>query len=874
MSFTPPDIPEVLRYRRQWLVWRLVQKPDEPKPRKVPFYVSGAPRNGAQGTTEDVQQLSTFDDAIAAVRERGYTGLGFALLNGCGVIALDFDHCVRDGQILDSRIENLVAGTYAEVSPSGTGLRAFFMGDVASRKDNAHKSKRVGGLAGAARIDGNFDIEVFGTNGFVTITGDATADTQLWGLQNHVAELSDDVRDLYVKRFGADGLSDVDAAFPVSGDASRALAPAGLNGLDGTADLAALGPQKLGWNIEQAREYLFACSASVSREEWVNALMAIHYEFDGSDEALDLADQWSATGDSYAGRRDVEGRWRSFGRRSGPAPITGRWLLAWRREQTKVADEVQMHTLLAEMQALIDSATDMLGLQTKVLPQVAQMLLQQPVLDIEGYALVAAKAKSFGVTITKTEFKKLVRAERPPSAASTTPLTEFGNTERMIQKYVGSLMYCPDQDQWFVWSGVYWRAALGGRTEIEHYAKETIKDLPNEINDHVSNQEEFFAFCSMSQRAQMVGNMVKLAQSDKRVCVPSDELDKHTHLLGVKNGVVNLRTGELLSPDPEWRITRVTSCEYNPGAKCPTFEKALRDSFYDDMEMVEYLARAIGYTVLGDPTEELLFIPFGNGANGKGTILNAVRETLGTYGKAADPSTFLSDLQGSSSGGAREDLVRLRGARFVYVNEPDEAGVLREGAVKSMTGNDAITARALYAKASIEILPTWSIWMPTNHKPIIKGTDNGIWRRLVLLPFERNFKNDPLIEKDDTIKARIKLEHPGILAFIVRAALRYQKHGLVAPEKITSAAAAYRSSQDLLEEWMDESCEIDPANSCTVKTLWESWELFARSRGMLHFISSSLQLSRRLDGKFPAAKGPKGVRIRKGLRVRSLDTVF
>ena len=855
MSFTPPNIPALLRDKKQWLVWRLVQRPDEPKPRKVPFYVNGQPRQGAQGTHEDISLLGTFDEAVRAVRDRGYTGLGFAPVPNGGIVALDFDSCVSNGVITDSRIEALISDTYAEFSPSGTGLRAFYAGDLPSKKDNANKRDRVGGVAGAARIDGRFDIEFFGHNGFVTVTGDATGDTQMWGLQDTVAPLSDAVHTLFRERFGAPGaiaLADPFAA--------------------GDANLMALGPEKLGWTLDQAREYLFACDASVSRDEWLNALMAVHYEFDGSDDALDLVDEWSATGDSYAGRRDVEGRWNSFGKNSGGAPLTGRWLLAWRREQMAADNDGRMRDALAEMQALLKDAEDMVSVQTRVMPKVSSLLLEFPILEIEAYSLVAGRAKAFGLSLTKTEFKKMVRVERPPAAAAQTPLTEFGNTERMLSKYANSLMFCPDTGTWYVWNGNHWRVSLG-RSEVEHYAKETIRDLPKEAAQY-ADQGEFFLFCSMSQKATMVANMVKLAESDPRVCVPSYELDKHKHFLGVQNGVVDLRTGALLPPDPKLYITLVAGCEYNPGAKCPLFEKVLRDSFFDDNTMVEYVTRMFGYALQGDPKEDIMFIAFGGGSNGKSTVFNAVRKTFGSYAKSADASTFLADGGGANAGGPREDLQRLRGARFIYVNEPDENGELREGSVKAMTGGDAVVARGINAKHSIEIEPTWTVFMPTNHKPIIKGSDNGIWRRMGLIPFTRDFSRDSTIKKDETIRHRVIEEKAGILAMLVRAGMRYRKEGLNPPEKVLAASAEYRKDMDLLAEWLDECCVLEPTASAKVGDLWESWEGFARRRGMLNYIRSSTALGRRLESRFPAEKGAKGVRMRLGIGLRAVEDVF
>lgn len=875
MSFTAPVIPQLLREKPQWLVWRLVQGQDDAKPRKLPFYANGNMRGWPNGRpsdgkpTEDQPQveqghpldtgsLVTFSEAVRVVRDRGYTGLGFAPVASGGIVALDFDSCVVDGVITDSRIEALISDTYAEFSPSGTGLRAFYAGDLPSKKDNANKRDRVGGVAGAARLDGKFDIEFFGHNGFVTVTGHATGDTELWGHHDTVTPLSDEVQTLFRERFGAPGVTPLHDPFALT--------------LSGEANLSSLGAEKLGWTLEQAREYLFACDASASREEWLNALMAVHYEFDGSDDALDLVDEWSATGDSYAGRRDVEGRWDSFGRDRGSQPLTGRWLLAWRREQMAADNDGRMREALAEMQQLLKGAEDMVAVQTRVMAKVSSLLLEFPILEIEAYSLVASRAKEFGLSITKTEFKKLVRTERPPSSASQTPLTEFGNCERMLNRYADSLMFCPDTGTWYVWNGNHWRVSLG-RAEVEHYAKETIRDLHKEADQH-SDQGEFFLFCALSQKATMVANMVKLAESDPRVCVPSHELDKHKHLLGVQNGVVDLRTGNLLPPDPKLFITLVAGCEYNPGAKCPLFESVLRAAFFDDLEMVEYVTRMFGYALQGDPKEDMMFIAFGGGSNGKSTVFNAVRKTFGNYAKSADAATFLADGGGSSAGGPREDLQRLRGARFLYVNEPDENGELREGSVKAMTGGDAIVARGINAKHSIEIEPTWTVFMPTNHKPIIKGSDNGIWRRMGLIPFTRNFDNDATIKKDKTIRDRVLEEKPGILAMLVRAGMRYRKDGLNPPAKVLAASAEYRKDMDLLAEWLDECCILEETATAKVSDLWESWEVFARRRGLMNYIRSSIALGRRLEPRFPAEKGGRGVRMRLGIALRAVEEVF
>ena len=314
--------------------------------------------------------------------------------------------------------------------------------------------------------------------------------------------------------------------------------------------------------------------------------------------------------------------------------------------------------------------------------------------------------------------------------------------------------------------------------------------------------------------------------------------------------------------------------EYDPQAKCPTFERVLSDVFFDDAEMVVFFRRALGYSLLANPREELIFVPFGNGANGKSKIFEAVASALGDYAKTASAETLLdSGSFGAMGGAAREDLVRLRGTRFLNVAEPEEGSVLREALVKGMTGGDTITARAPYAKSSIEIKPTWCTWMPTNHKPIIKGNDDGIWRRICLIPFTRNFKTDPHIKADLQLSEKLRAEAAGILTYLVNAAREYLRDGLQRPTKVRDASAAYRKDMDLLSVWIDECCDLGPEFEATADQLWRSWQSFSADHGVDKYISSSPLLGRKLDQRFPMRRTTTA-RYRTGIRVREPHSLF
>lgn len=338
-------LPSALTSLNNWLVWKLEQHPNEPKPRKVPYYVNGERRRGTQGAPQDRSMLSSHAAAKAAVENGGYTGLGFALMPEDGIVALDFDKCITEG-VIDPRIERMVAGTYSEISPSGVGIRAFMRGTMQSRKDNASEAERN---SDGTRKDGQFDIEIFGHSGFVTVTGNTAPDCSLFGLEDTVCAVTEDVKALYRKRFGNEG-----ALVVQSGEAD---------------DLMGLMPT-LGWSFEEARGYLADCDPSTDRDHWLKALMAIHHELSGSPEALDMVDEWSSKASNYAGRSDVADRWRSFGRGSsvggGTGVTTGLWLLKWRseclsREKYAAADEWKKE---------ISAATDEASIREKICPKI------------------------------------------------------------------------------------------------------------------------------------------------------------------------------------------------------------------------------------------------------------------------------------------------------------------------------------------------------------------------------------------------------------------------------------------------------------------------------------------------------------------------
>lgn len=611
-------------------------------------------------------------------------------------------------------------------------------------------------------------------------------------------------------------------------------------------------------------------------DTWLKVGMSLHHEFDGDVGALDLWDEWSSTATNYASREDLEKRWDSFGR-SGRNPTTARWLLKVGNQGKRDAVKAEKRTALDDAKAQILACEDSIDLVNEVARTAGEASGTDLALRAELAGLIRARFKELTDTsLPVADVRAAMAGGRKVVAFNKQrrQMTEFGNAERMLDHYGDGLMYVPEIDGWFNWTGIYWRRAAG--VELEHLAKETIRALPDEAKTIESDGEraEFFKFCAISQRAVMVRNMVSLAQSDPRIVVGMTDLDKLTHLLGVGNGVVDLHTGKLLPPDQAYRVTTITAVEFDPAAKCPLFERTVADVFFGDADMIGFFQRLVGYSLLGKPDEDVLAIPYGSGSNGKSTVLGAIRDALGEHAKMASSETFLSSgVGGGNAGAAREDVLRLRGARFVYVSEPDEGSELREGLIKSMTGGEPLPARGLYSKTTVEVAPTWVAFMPTNHRPIVKGDDHAIWRRLLPVPFTRNFDQDLTITKDPDRAEKLAAEAAGILAWCVRGALAYQKDGLQPPGAVRKAREDYKSDMDLLGEWLDECCELGPNHVESNARLWASWEAFAKARGELRFIASAKSLGRRLQSKgFEVVRDTAGLRGRGlvGLRVRQV----
>ncbi len=626
--------------------------------------------------------------------------------------------------------------------------------------------------------------------------------------------------------------------------------------------------QPVGWALDDAKNYIEHID-NEDYETWVRVGMSLHHEFAASDDALALWDEWSSTASNYSSFEDIERKWHSFAQ-TGASLVTAHWLLKIGRESKQEKIRIEKRKILSDVKQKIIECQDTQDLLQVVAKDAGKVAGTDLALRTELSGLIRKQFKEisdFGISTREINIAmggKKVQVTFED--AKKLPMTEFGNASRMLETYGNEIMFVAETQHWYRWNSVYWEPCVN--MVIEQYAKQTVLAMGDEAKKIIddSQRAEFYQFCAASQKAFMVKNMVALAQSDPRVLIPIKELDSDLNLLGCANGAVDLRTGDLIKPNQDLLITNSTGVEYHPKAKCPLFEKTVLDAFFGDQEMADFFRRLMGYAILGNPKENLMIIPFGDGSNGKSTVLTTVSKALGDYAKMTPAETFLGDGR-SNAGGAREDLLRLRGARFVYVGEPEENKELKEGLVKSMTGGENIIARGLYSRTSVEFKPTWTVVMPTNHKPIIKGGDHGIWRRLMMLPFTRNYDADKTLVKDLNRTEKLFAEIEGVLSWLVRGAIEYQQEGLREPGKTKAAREEYKEDMDLLKDWIGECCEVGDFKE-TSQNLWISWKEYAEARNELRYIPSSRALGRRLEARFPPSRGAGGARSRTGIRVR------
>lgn len=384
---------------------------------------------------------------------------------------------------------------------------------------------------------------------------------------------------------------------------------------------------------------------------------------------------------------------------------------------------------------------------------------------------------------------------------------DTGNAQRLHDAYGDILRYSYIDKRWLYYKDGKWSYDNIGfhrniaDASIELMERERIYYHEQDEREGSDMEKQFMKHYKKSRSFTGKTNMLKEAEHYSPI-LPS-MLDRKKILLNCKNGIVNLKSGELLPHCKEEYITKMTRCAYDPAASdTPQWDKFLNDIFGGDRDLIRYIQKAVGYSLSGSTSEQCAFFLYGTGRNGKSTFLEIIRSIMGDYATNIQPQTIM--VKPSSGSSPNSDIARLKGSRLVTSVEPNEGMRIDEGLLKQLTGDDVVTARKLFGD-EFEFKPEFKLWMATNHKPIIRGTDTGIWRRIHLIPFTVQIPEDKV---DRHLKYKLAKELVGIFRWAVEGCKLWQTEGLRMPKAILDAVKEYRHEMDVISAFTDSCCTI------------------------------------------------------------------
>ena len=426
-------------------------------------------------------------------------------------------------------------------------------------------------------------------------------------------------------------------------------------------------------------------------------------------------------------------------------------------------------------------------------------------------------------------------------------LTDLGNARRFVRLCGTDVRYVSPLRKWIIWDGTRW--APDEVQRIYQLAKHVVAGIYAEAGFELeeARRKPLAQHALRSESVRALEAMVRLAQSEATIPVLPEQLDADPWALNCANGTLCLKTATLRPHRREDLITKVIPIDYDAAAPCPTWLTFLDRVLDGRPALIDFVQRAVGYSLTGSTTEHCLFILWGEGSNGKTTFTAALTRVLAAYAATMDASTLLARKGDDMA--AKNDLATLAGIRFAAAIESDMGRRLAEALVKQITGGDRVKVRRLYADP-FEILPAFKIFLSTNHKPHIRGSDKAIWRRLRLIPFTVVIPDD---EQDHRLLERLDAETPGILAWAVRGCRHWQERGLGMPEEVREATAAYRRDMDVLADFLGDRCVVDPMTSVAAADLYAAYVDWADGAG-------EKAISRRALGGYLREKGFEQVR--------------
>ena len=421
---------------------------------------------------------------------------------------------------------------------------------------------------------------------------------------------------------------------------------------------------------------------------------------------------------------------------------------------------------------------------------------------------------------------------------------DTGNADRFIDRYGHLYKHSYITNKFYIYDGKKWK--VDDRGAIRKLIDEMIESIKNEKVLHSEDvteeeaREAFQKYYKKTRGTQSKKNIMN--ELMHRKTVTPDDFDRDDMLINVANGYIDLTSRELYKHDINKMFSQITNTDYTEKMQPAVWLDFLNDIFAGDKAVIRYIQKALGYSLTGSTREQIMFILFGKGRNGKSIFVETIAEILGDYSNNMQAKSLMV----KKNDNVNTDIARLSKARFVTSSEPNEGFRFDEGLIKQLTGGDKVTARFLYAE-EFEYTPKFKIWVSTNHKPIIRGTDDGIWRRLVLIPFDVQIPEEK-VDKD--LKYKLLREAPAILNWMAEGAYMWMQEGLAMPEKLKEAVQKYRNEMDTLGQFIEDCCKVDKNISEKVSNLHQAYKTWSNDNLTSTKVLGMKSFSQKMEERF------------------------
>ncbi|MEZ6102739.1 MAG: phage/plasmid primase, P4 family [Pirellulaceae bacterium] len=721
------NIPTELKERHQWVVWKYIQR--DGKHQKCCFQPDGTPAK-----SNDAATWCRFDEAIDTYELGGWAGIGYVFADTDPFCGLDLDGCRNPETGVTEDWAQLIvskAGSYAEVSPSGTGWKIFGIGRNPFESGKNFKLEDRRKYRKVANKEPG--LEIYDTTRWFAVTGHANGMTQLANIDGVLSDL-----------FG-------EFNRPVRHNTSRIR-----------------NDNEVG---RRARNYVAKMPPAISGQGGHNATFAVACKLAISFD-LPESDAWPIL--------------LEYNERCDP-PWSERDL------RHKLHDAYQQRN---ERGSLLGNDQDR-----------------------SGHDGITRMCEAASVHVAEGQ-------------------TDIANGERLLEIHGEDLRYVGPWQKWIVFNSRGWQ--LDDMALVEGKCRDVAKSVFGELAITGMADNATMRFAKHTASVAGLSSAAKAARS--KVAVHHSELDQHPFLFNVQNGTIDLRTGELLPHCRSHMITQISPVAFDPAADCKLWRTFLNRIMDNNQELIGYLCRLVGYSLTGCVSEHILPILYGTGANGKSVFTNTIMGLMGGDYAMQCPQSM---LMASKHERHPTELADLFGKRLAAGVETDQGSRFSESLVKSLTGGDTIRARRC-REDFWQFEPTHKIWLATNYKPRVRGTDNGIWRRLKLVPFTITI---PAEERDIDLTDKLVAEWPGILNWAILGCQEWQNEGLGEPAAVRDATASYRFESDVIGQFLDDQCEIAELSRTKAKDLYDAFTRWhSENYGTVNAISST-EFGKQLGGR-------------------------